>query len=156
MKADIIAFKSYTLLSRLIRWVTRKDVTHVAILVGDHLIMETSLFGVRLRPLRDREYSYCILRCPTLTEEQQIDITDFVMQSVGKGYDFKLLIGIGINLVFGKQLSWNNKDRYICIELILKAYESVGIDLLPNINTDIMTPEDLLTSEFLEIIDIRS
>jgi uncharacterized protein YycO len=152
MKADIIAFKSYSLLSRMIRWVTGKDITHIAILVDTDLLMETSLFGVRLRKLRETEYEYLQLRYEALTEEQRIDIVDFVLGSVGVGYDFKLLFGIGLNILFGWDLSWDNRDKYICIELILKAYASVGVELLKDINTNHIVPEDILLSEDLTIV----
>jgi len=153
MKADIIAFEGRTLVSKLIKLITKKKVTHIAIMVGDYVLMETSFFGVRLRKLKENEAKYYILRNNNITSEERRKITSFVLHKVKIKYDFKLLIGIGINIIFGINTKWDNKEKYICIELILDAYKSIGIDLLPELCNNHIIPNDILYSKELNIVD---
>ncbi len=149
MKADIIAFKGNTFVSKIIRLVTKKDITHIAIMVGESVLMETAFFGVRLRRLKENESEYYLLRHEGLSNEQKKDIACFVMHKVKTKYDFKLFFGIGFNKLFNINTKWNNTNRYICLELILEAYKSVGIDLLPDHCSNNMIPNDILDSTLL-------
>lgn len=153
MKGDIIAFEGRTLVSKLIRWATKTKVTHVGIMVSEESLMETSFFGVRLRRLKENEPKYYILRYENLTDRQKMKISKFVLDKVKTGYDFKLFFGIGLNIIFDMQTKWNNKNKYICVELILSAYESIGIKLLKNYHENHVIPEDLMDSPYLSIIE---
>lgn len=119
-------------------------------MVGDKVLMESWWNGVRLRRLKEKESNYYLLRNADLSYEQKKEISAFVMNSVKMKYDYKLFFGIGLNKLFGLNTKWDNKDKYICTELVVKAYKSIGIDLIDK-NKE-MLPEKLLTSKHLEVI----
>lgn len=155
MKADIIAFSGNKIISRLIRWVTKSDINHVAIMVGDNVLMETAWNGVRLRRLKESEKNYKILRYEGLTYGQKKGISCFVLNSVKTKYDYKLFFGIGLNLLFGLDTKWNNKNRYICAQLILKAYKSVGINLVPGYSEHNIIPDDIIKADRLKVVKYK-
>lgn len=153
MKADILACWSNTWVDRLIRTVVGEDITHIAIKVSDTMIMESTWLGTQLSPIAIRGGNYYVLRCPELTEKQREKIVEFVLESVNKKYDFKLFIGIGLNRLFGLRTNWDNPTKYICVELILEAYKSVGIDLLELIPDQEIVPSDFLKSDKLYFVN---
>ncbi len=150
MKADIILFEGRSFVSKLIRLVSNTKVTHAAIMVGDKVLMESWWNGVRLRRLKEKESDYYLLRHSSLTYEEKKKIASFVINSVKTRYDYKLFLGIGLNKIFGINTKWDNKDKYICTELVVKAYRSIGIELIPEDKE--LLPEKLLGSKHLEVI----
>lgn len=112
--------------------------------------MESWWNGVRPRRLKEKESNYYILRSSNLSYEEKKKIATFVMNSVKTKYDYKLFLGIGLNKIFGLNTKWDNKDKYICTELVVKAYRATGIELMPEGKE--MLPEKLLDSKHLEII----
>lgn len=149
MRADILACYDNTWIDWLIRKVTGKKITHVAVQITDTLCMETGWFGVKLSKIDGKKFYR--LRYNELTKKQQRQIVKFVMESVDKKYDYKLFIGIGINKIFGLNTNWDNPLKYICAELVVKAYRSVGIELLPYIPDNCIIPSDFMDSTRLVI-----
>jgi uncharacterized protein YycO len=119
-------------------------------MVGEYVLMESVFSGVRLRRLTCKEPHFHILRNEDLTKSQKRDIVSFVLHKVNVKYDLLLFIGIGLNRLFHLNTQWNNKSRYICVEMIVEAYKSVGIDLLPDICYHNMIPDDLMYSTKLK------
>jgi hypothetical protein len=119
-------------------------------MVGDYVLMESVFSGVRLRRLSTKEPHFHILRNEELFRSQRRDIVSFVLHKVNVKYDLLLFIGIGLNRLFHLNTKWNNKSRYICVEMIVEAYKSVGIDLLPGISYNNMIPDDLMYSTKLK------
>lgn len=152
MKADILACWSNGIVSKLISTVTKNKVSHIAIKINDKLIMESRFIGTKLSLLENCKCNYIVLRCPYLNEKQRNAIIKFVMESVDKKYDFRLFTGIGINRIFGVKTNWDNPKKYICVELIIEAFRSVGIELLESIPDQEIVPSDFLNSDKLIVV----
>jgi len=150
MKADIMACYGNSFLDKLIQIITNSKVSHIAIKVDEEHMIESVGSGVRLSLVSSK--TYYNLRCLELTEEQRDLIIDFVNNKLGTKFDFKLMLGIGLNRVFGWNTIWDNKDKYICIELIIQAYKSIGIELVDWELTEKIVPGDLLKSSKLSLI----
>jgi uncharacterized protein YycO len=155
MRGDILACYSTTFIGKLISKFTGSNVSHVAIKISDTLIMEASWFGVKLAKIDPYLGKSKVLRCGILTEEQRRSIVKFVLNRVGTPYDYKLFIGIALNIVLKKlriyraELHWDNSSKDICIELVIEAYRSVGVELLPDIEDKDIVPCDVLKSNKL-------
>jgi hypothetical protein len=46
--------------------------------------------------------------------------------------------------MFGLNTNWDNKNKYICNELVVEAYKSLGINILSWIEDQNIVPGDLL------------
>lgn len=148
MKADILAYYPTSLIGRLIVKITKGDVSHVCIVVGNDLVMDAGWFGIKLRKLDNSPYIQ--LTCPDLYEEQRDEIISYAMSKVDCRYDFKHFIAVGIYKLSGVKLSWMRSDKFICVEHVYEAYKSIGIDIVPQIADDMYTaPSDLLNSPVL-------
>jgi hypothetical protein len=149
MKADILAYYPTSLIGRLIVRVTKGDVSHVCIVVGNDLVMDAGWFGIKLR--KTDTSSHIQLTCPDLYEEQRDVIVDYAMNTVDCKYDYKHFVAVGMYKLFGVKLSWMRSDKFICVEHVYEAYKSIGIDIVPQITDDAYTtPSDLLNSPVLE------
>jgi hypothetical protein len=149
MEADIIACYPTSWFSYLIQKITKKDITHIAISIDDKYVMETSYNGIKMSKLEDVG-KYKILRCKYLTYAQKKGIVEYVKDKVDVKYDFILILNIFLEKLFRIDLDWHDKQRLICVELVINAYKSQGIDLLPDIEFDDIVPGDLDTSKELE------
>jgi uncharacterized protein YycO len=148
MRCDIILTYNKSWISSLIRWAVGSKYTHVAIAINETIIAESWWNGVRFTKLDTKKNKFTRLRCPELTEHQKTNIIAFIYDKIDFEYDYKLLIGIGLNRIFGFKTKWDDPKKYICVELIIEAYRSVGIDLL-EYNKDI-APHELLYSKHLK------
>jgi hypothetical protein len=154
MKADILAcYGGTTLLDKIISKVVGSNITHVVIDLGDGLVGDTGWTGVQITQLKNRNGQYVTLRYPELTIYQATKVIDYIKDSIGIGYDFPQLLSIFFFKVFGKKLFEDDKKKFICVELAIEAYNSVGIDIVPHITEkDMIAPSDLLNSPALTII----
>lgn len=98
-------------ISRLVRWRTNSDWSHVAITYGDNVIEAVGGRGVRLTPRRAFNKRY------TVIEERYLDgDAEVARDLIGKGFDEGGLWG----LVFGR-ITWQDPDKWFCSELVAKA-----------------------------------
>ena len=149
MKADIIACYPKSIIGKLISYITNYEISHVAIMINNNLIAESDWFGVRVRKIEDMKRDYKILRYDGLTDFQKDKIIYFILNRVNMKYDYKLLLGLGLKKVLKIDIKkWNNKDKYICTELIYIAYKSVGINLSDD--TYKLYPENILKNKKLK------
>jgi uncharacterized protein YycO len=153
MIGDIIAYRGDDWIGRFIRFILNVDVSHVSIMVADDLMVESLSRGVKLSKYSTRNTKSYILRCPKLTDEQRVKLIYDVMNSIAVKYDYKLFFGILINRVFGLKVNWDDKSKYICVELIVELYRQLGINLLPREPDQEIVPSDLLNSPELVIVD---
>lgn len=148
MKADIIACYPKNIIGKLISFISKCEISHVAIMIDDEHIIESDWFGVRVRKLKNFKSKYLILRCEELTEIQKDKIIKFVTNSINTEYDYKLLIGLGLKKFFNINIKlFNQTDKYICTELIIETFKSVGIRL-----SNSLYPESILKSNKLKIV----
>lgn len=151
MRGDILACYGTSWIDKLIQFVTGQKVSHTAIMTGDELFIEAIGKGVVVSKLADKN-SYYLLRDESLTKEQKRKIIQFTVNKLNKEYDFKLFVSVGLNRLFGIKLPWNDPNKYICIELISKAYRRVGIELFPGIKDTEITPGDVMNCKRLKVV----
>lgn len=149
MKADILCCWGNSWLDKIIQWALRTKITHIVVKIDEDFVMESSWFGVKLSRVGRLGNSYIQLRQPDITDEQKDKVVYFIKSSVDTPYDYKQFFGIGINRLFGIKLDYEDAQKYICVELALEAYRSIGIELLPDIADEDIIPSDLLLSKEL-------
>jgi hypothetical protein len=78
---------------------------------------------------------------------------DKVVDSVDIKFDYKQFFGVGFFKLFGLDLGWDDKSKYICDELAVQTYKDLfNIELLPGIPNSIIAPGDLLKSNRFRIL----
>lgn len=114
-KIRLIFSNSKYPLSSLIRAVTWSDWSHVAILVDDNLVIESTLAkkGVRVDSVSNfkaRAKNWAIF---DIDIKNPNGVLEAAMSQVGKKYDFTGIVGIGIHR------DWQEDDAWFCSELVL-------------------------------------
>lgn len=151
-KGDIMFCRTNGPISRLIRFLTRGKFSHVALVVSDNEIIEADWFGVFTSPIAKYKY-YEIKRCPFLSEHQRNILVHNAMVKQGLGYDYLLFFAMITRIFpfFKKDLTskYDSPNRWICSEIVDYAYQTVGVDLVPERKDDNVTPEEIYNSKLL-------
>ena len=121
-KIRLIFSNSSQPLSPLIRWVTWSDWSHVAILVDDNLIIESTLSrgGVKIDSLsnfKDRSKDWAIFEVDCKSPSR---VLAAAMTQVGKPYDWTGILGIGL------KRDWQEDDAWFCSEFVFWAFDYAG------------------------------
>lgn len=97
------------------------------------------------------EYSLYRVEKP-LTEEEKKELVLFLKKKckTSKGYDWWRILSLCLQKYFRFNIIIHAQDRYICSEIIDKAYQHIGIDLVEDRVTGDVTPLNLLQSEKLK------
>lgn len=116
-----------SIISKLIRWQTRGQYSHAALLTSDGSIIE-SMEGIGVRSRSSitegaEGDSYDVFTVQT-TENQDKIIEMFAGHQIGKKYDY-----LGILRFLTREPNYNQKNRYFCSELVFDAFGYAGIDL---------------------------
>ena len=157
---NLIFVRDETFLSWIIRTITKSYYNHIAILISETEVLEALPNGVFITPLssyEDREFShkleYRIFEVDGMTKEQVYKVIEFSKKEVGKKYDFLQLVSIYFFYLFGIPKKYEPIDvteAWICSELVAEAFEYAGIKFSNDINSDNMTPKDILNSNLLK------
>jgi uncharacterized protein YycO len=126
--------------SRIIRWFTWSDYSHV-----DFVLWDGTLLGARTDggvQVRKRDYKK-FAAVKKYQVEAPGDVIAFALSQVGKPYDRTGIVN------FGLHRDWRAKDSWFCSELVAAAFESAGRPLLQGDYRRI-TPRDLMLSPFLQ------
>jgi len=135
--ADFIVSTQGGATSAVIRLGTLSHVSHVALYVGYGQIVEAIGKGVSLNQLSDAlmdDRLAVAYRYPDLDATDALKIRDFVGLQLDKGYNYAAIASqacliTGLIVCIGADLVARKQDRFICSQLVLAAYESVGIKL---------------------------
>jgi hypothetical protein len=120
---DILHCKSKGLISFLISFFTKSDITHTALFIsvwGEPFIIDAQKDGVNLRPfdewLKKYNYTYIVSR-PIGIEEKSLAFK--AMKKLGiTGYDYvSLLLKYPIHFIFKKWLK-NSEQKMYCSEYV--------------------------------------
>ncbi|MBJ7935647.1 hypothetical protein FNE59_14415 [Bacillus thuringiensis] len=149
---DIVLVKGNTpIISRLIRWVTSSDYTHVGMIIADDLILEIDINkDLAIRPMKHEVYD--IYRYTKgLTSEQR---TKIIKQSIrraklNKGYDWRHIISFALQKLFRTSRVFEEANKVVCSEIVDNIYNDIGIDLIPNCEDGDVTPGQLAASPYL-------
>jgi len=150
-QGDIIAYRgNYSIISTIIKKITKSKFSHVGIFVGGGMIVESDGYVGRVayKPLSDYVGTIDIYSCEYLTDEQRQKICDYAVSKIGDKYSYLLTLWLGIKLVFGILLPFfDTKSAKNCSELVNLAYsESIGLRLCPD---KWPTPDEIVKSELM-------
>lgn len=157
LKIQIGFSRSSGLISSLIAWATRSQVSH-AFVVIDHnvlgpLVFQSNSRGPTLTTLAEFKSQHTIVDMV----DPVIDLTDAlticINNTIGESYDYTGVLGMAIVLI-GRWLhtQWKNifhdKNHQFCSELIVWLLQLANYPGADKLIADETTPEDLL--EFLK------
>jgi uncharacterized protein YycO len=145
----ILLYQGVSLLSRLIKWRTWSEWSHVAIQVGGGQVIDAWKGGVRLidNPFEGHDPATVVqvLACSCLTAEQEQRIADFLVGEIGAPYDYW-----GV-LRFVSRRDRPNPLKWFCSELAFAAFQQAGIDLLARVPSWRVSPGDVAHSPLLKL-----
>lgn len=139
----ILLFKGRGIVSTLIRWQTRSEYSHAAILLPDGTIIEAwQGAGVRRKIISDWTDVDSFM-VTAMTPAQWASAIDFAAQQIGKGYDYKGVIR------FLSRQSLKLDSRWFCSELVFAALERAGVAVLSRVDASEVSPAMLSLSPLL-------
>lgn len=122
-------YKGRSLTSRLIKWQSWGQYSHVGVLLEDDSIIEAWQDGgvlhnahIGMRHSPDTEVD--IYEIPKLTKEQSIKAFNFLKEQCGKRYDF-----LGVARFLSRR-EVDNKNKWFCSELAAAGLAYAGYPLL--------------------------
>ena len=146
-KPRILLFKGRGLVSWLIRWQTRSEYSHSALMLHDGSIIEAWMTkGVRQHWLND----WCdidVFDVHGITQEQWQAAIGYARAQIGKPYDWLAIIR------FLSRFRQPDDERWFCSELVFKAMEVAGVKLLRNVRAGEVSPGMLARSPHLSDAD---
>lgn len=151
---DMIFYKSNTLMGKIIGRLTKSEYSHVAMYVGDNKIVEADRF-IKSRitdfVVEDKKLVKIMRYKHQLTNEQRTEILVNLDNVVGLTYDYLTIFYLFLKLAFSVDTTntVNDLNKFICSELVDYVYYTVGVDLVPDVETHSVTPADLVKSPML-------
>lgn len=150
---NIALYKGKSFISKLIKWQTRGKYSHAAIIFKDGKVIEAWQAGdslVRFMPSVNEGHTLGtevdIFKVKTTSKQDKV-IYDFMRGQVGKKYDWGLILG------FLTRGDTDNRDKWICSELVFAAFKVAGIDLLAATNAYEVSPSLIRRSTLLEYVE---
>jgi hypothetical protein len=165
---DIILTSVPTLTSVGIQLMTLAPVSHAAIYIGDHQVIEAVRSGVRIRRLDEllaEEAVVLAFRRPELSAEQARNIGAYLLQQVGTDFNY---LGIALHVPFAVNRKLcelplmpsalrdvcvraiggiyhlaTSERRFFCSQLVLQAYRHAGVPIT-DADPRLISPADIL------------
>lgn len=151
---DLLFVKGNCNFSPLIRFFLKSEYTHVTIAVDHDHICEVDLYR-KMEIMKNPYKEYDLYRLKAnLTSDQQAELLHFLQKKVStsKGYDWWRLVSICVKRYFRWNIIIHEQDRYICSEIIDKAFQHIGIDLVEDCVTGDVTPIDIMKSKHIKYV----
>lgn len=153
---DIILFKGNGIVSKFVKFFTRSEYTHVAMMVSDTKMIEANwnkkvnVVDFIYNPLEMEVYRYK----NSLNVNQQISVVQTSYEMLNKYYDYAQIVVYLFEFFSKKHFNnpFNFQQFVICSELIDKSYLKLMIDLVPWRSIGNVSPDDLSKSK--EIVRI--
>lgn len=144
-RPHVVLFAGSSLVSRLIRWHSREQWNHAAILFDDLTLYEARAgSGVIRRRWRQNGYpdtGYTVLVPLAMPTEEQVGrMRWFLNDQIGKGYDYRQVARF-VTRIPG--VSNSSLDSWFCSELVVAALRVGGIMLFRNTYPHEVDPGDL-------------
>ncbi|MHA1437856.1 MAG: YiiX/YebB-like N1pC/P60 family cysteine hydrolase [Promethearchaeota archaeon] len=159
-KGYLILIKHHNLISSFIRRITNSEYNHVGIFVDEENIIEVKFGGVVKTQFKEfkkakenKKLEYAIFKIKNITDDQIEIMTTFAKSELGARYDFAQFISIGLILLTGctKRIEpLDNRNKWICSELISDGAYFAGIKFYENIDPDNISPGDIAKSQIVE------
>ena len=119
-----------------ISFISRGVVCHVEFLVDGKAIGAHADGGVQVRQINHYDADYRFKA--DCTDEQYASAVSFLMDQVGKPYDFLNIFGIMVSR------DWHDPNRWICSELWAAVMEAGGLIHKLESALSLITPQDTL------------
>lgn len=150
MIGSILLVRSSSPISWIIRKLTKSDYSHVAISVveDDSIVIDADSFRrVKVHP---NDFEVSVKIDVNLAKDQQDQLLDYLLKQVDLQYDYLQVLGFAVRLLglSTKTNLWDSKKKIECVELVDKAFLSIGIDLLPGLPDGDATPGQLAEQLF--------
>jgi hypothetical protein len=140
---QILLVRRRSLLGWWIRWVTGAQVNHSTLIYSADTQMcigAEDLDGVRL--LRLAQFladpavtGLVLLEVPGLMPEQRRAVQTWALDHKGEAYDTLQLLGIyarhRVPFLTPSKLLLDSTDKMICSEFVVRAFQTIGVDLCP-------------------------
>lgn len=155
---DLLLIKGDCYPSKLIRFFLKSSYTHVTIALDEYHVCEVDIFK-KMKIMKNPYDEYDLYRVnPQLTDNQKEELIQFLYKKclTSKGYDWWRVISLCLQKYFRFNIIIHAQDRYICSEIIDKAYQHLGIDLVDWRVTGDVTPLDLLQSKKLAHVHCKT
>jgi hypothetical protein len=151
---DLLFVKGDCYQSRFIRFFLKSDYTHVTIAMDDTHICEVDIFTT-MKVMKNPYTEFSLYRLNRkLTNDEKEELRNFLLEKcrTSKGYDWWRLLSIGIKKFFRWNIIVHEQDRYFCSEIIDKAYQHIGIDLVKERVTGDVTPIHIMDSKLISLV----
>jgi uncharacterized protein YycO len=172
---DILLCKGDDFFSWLIKWGTKSQYSHVAVVASAKLgliIEAIPKGGVRAISIENYKTAYDLYRVKPeyIAQLKPAEVTAYLIKMLAKGYDFKSVLLLAWKLLlrqlrliklFGLKLLQNKlaadslqeSQDYFCSELCYEAFLSGGLDIVPDVDSASTTsPGDIARSKILEAV----
>ena len=146
----LLFFGGDDLIDREIDHYEKSVFTHAAIAINKTEIVEAWWEGVRTATL-DGRGPYAIFETITpLNPIQQTGIEMYARGCVGKRYNYPGIFGFLVREWFGlKHNPFGSIHSLWCSQLVFDVYRVIGLNLLPGLDEEDITPADLANSKLL-------
>lgn len=154
----VVLFKGKSFISRLIRWQTRSEYSHAAVLVEEttagHPVMGfviESMEGVGVRAAQWKAAEDAdVFEVEGLSELEKTRVLKFLNEQVGKKYDWLMVL----RFISRRQESRATSGKWFCSELVFAAFLKAGVELLARTEAWEVSPGLLARSPWLKRVEI--
>ena len=149
MAVLVLGYRGKSLISKLIRWQTRSQYSHVSVEIDGQNYEAWHIGGVVRRSWNEGHTSGTqvdVLR--PVNTVNVVRMRHFLEQQIGKGYDYK-----GV-LRFLSRRDERLDNRWFCSELVAQAFIE-GMCVLQNMRPSYLTPRDICMSPQLTVVGRR-
>lgn len=147
----IVLFKSKGIIGTLIRWQSRGQFSHAALLAETGEVFESREFiGVRKLPsLRDAIQKGDVVEVfdiPSMTYAQKMHVIRFCESHLGKKYDYVSVL----RFVSRRKESRASRSKWFCSELVFDALKDAGVLLFAETHGWEVSPDLLRRSPLVK------
>jgi hypothetical protein len=136
-------YKGKTMISRLIKWQTRGEYSHAALIVDGVLYEAKEFKGVLKRKAYDDEdkitYDDFLV---SIEKEKKAPLVEFLEKQLSKKYDYISVL----RFITRSQETRKSAGKWFCSEIIFAALKKVGIVLFNLTEPFEVNPDDLKRS----------
>jgi len=158
----ILSLNKENLLSGAIKTVTESNWSHTMMYIGNGLIVESTIGGVRTYPLKHyttSKYNIAVLRCKDLSDSQRKILIKRVKQYIGMRYAYVQILWDFFLRIIGRSEDpkWQldvQPNAMMCSEAIARAYGELGFEIKPSFKPAGVEPADFYESlSFVHLYD---
>ena len=141
LPGDILLFTDAPGLTKVIPWFTNSRYYHVGVYEGGPFSLEARVNGVIRRDIeRDKQLVFRVVPMP---REGAHDALGFIRRNLGANYDLVDVAAIIINHSLPKlRINYSNPGSFTCGELVAEAWKAAGVDLFPDMKSELVVPGD--------------